>query len=109
MKNLGQKSLLGLIRFYQKWLSPMLGTNCRFQPTCSTYAKEAIEEHGSLKGTWLGTQRICKCHPLHSGGYDPVPSKEALLQKRLNKKYNSRLRGNDARRFEISMDDFSEM
>ena len=65
--------LLRLITFYQLTLSFLLGGQCRFHPTCSQYAKEAIELHGSIEGSVLGIRRICKCHPWHQGGYDPVP------------------------------------
>ncbi len=61
------------IRFYQYVISPLIGSNCRFQPTCSEYAKQAIELHGPLKGGWLALKRIGRCHPLGSSGYDPVP------------------------------------
>ena len=64
---------LGLIRGYQVFISPLLPPMCRFQPTCSNYALEAIANHGILKGSWLTTKRICRCHPWHPGGYDPVP------------------------------------
>lgn len=64
------------IRFYQLFLSPMLGSNCRFQPTCSSYMIQAIEEWGIFKGGWLGLKRIFKCHPWGSHGHDPVPKKE---------------------------------
>ncbi len=64
-----------LIRLYQKYISPLLGQNCRFTPTCSHYMVEAITEHGHLKGAFLGAKRICKCHPWHEGGYDPVVKK----------------------------------
>jgi len=67
---------LFLIRFYQKQISPFLGKNCRFIPTCSAYTYEAIETYGFLKGTALGIRRILKCHPFHKGGFDPVPKKE---------------------------------
>ena len=62
-----------LIKLYQKFISPLLGSNCRFYPTCSQYALDAINKYGVLKGLWLGIKRICKCHPLNDGGYDPVP------------------------------------
>ncbi|GBF11458.1 membrane protein insertion efficiency factor YidD [Tepidibacillus infernus] len=71
-----KKLLLILIRFYRKFISPMKPPTCRFAPTCSHYALEAIEIHGALKGSWLSAKRIAKCHPLHPGGYDPVPKKE---------------------------------
>jgi putative membrane protein insertion efficiency factor len=68
------------IRFYQYSISPLLGSNkCRFQPTCSHYTIEAIEEWGILKGTWMGIKRIFKCHPWGPYGYDPVPKKNKLL------------------------------
>ena len=64
-----------LIRFYRKFISPMKPPSCRFAPTCSQYAIEAIEVHGAVKGGWLSVKRISKCHPLHPGGFDPVPKK----------------------------------
>ena len=71
-----KKIIIYLIKFYQITLSPLLGSNCRFQPTCSQYMIEAINLHGVLKGERLGIKRISKCHPLGSKGYDPVPGKE---------------------------------
>ncbi|NRA20894.1 MAG: membrane protein insertion efficiency factor YidD [Oceanospirillaceae bacterium] len=68
-----QQFLLGLIKIYQMVLSPLLGTNCRFYPSCSSYTKEAIEVHGAGKGVYLGIRRILKCHPFHEGGVDLVP------------------------------------
>ncbi|MDO3378216.1 membrane protein insertion efficiency factor YidD [Geoalkalibacter halelectricus] len=64
---------LGLIRFYQYFLSPLLGPSCRFHPTCSQYSLEAISKYGVLKGLVLGTRRLLKCHPFHPGGFDPLP------------------------------------
>ena len=64
-----------LIRAYQLALSPLLGPNCRYYPTCSQYAIEAIETHGSLRGAWLAIKRISRCHPWHEGGFDPVPGR----------------------------------
>ena len=70
-----KRILLALIAGYRFFLSPFLGASCRFYPTCSAYAAEAIETHGALRGTWLAVKRISKCHPWHSGGVDPVPPK----------------------------------
>lgn len=67
--------LIGFIKFYQKWISPATPPTCRFYPTCSHYGLEALQTHGALKGTYLTTKRILKCHPLHPGGFDPVPEK----------------------------------
>jgi putative membrane protein insertion efficiency factor len=63
------------IRGYRYAIGPMLGANCRFFPSCSEYAQEAIERHGSLAGGWLAVKRLCKCHPYHPGGFDPVPER----------------------------------
>jgi len=67
------KIFLALIKFYQKHISPALGSHCRFQPTCSQYAFESISKYGAFKGIYLAIRRILKCHPFHAGGYDPVP------------------------------------
>jgi uncharacterized protein len=64
---------IGLLRLYQIVISPMLGSNCRFTPTCSSYAIEAIQKHGVARGAWLTIKRISRCHPYHAGGFDPVP------------------------------------
>jgi len=68
-----KRLLLWLIRSYQLVLSPFVGQHCRFWPTCSSYAIEAIEKHGAWRGSWLGIKRIARCHPFHPGGVDPVP------------------------------------
>jgi uncharacterized protein len=68
-----KKFFLLLIKLYKKGVSPLLGNNCRFYPTCSSYTYEAIEKHGVLKGIYLGMRRIIKCQPFHPGGHDPVP------------------------------------
>lgn len=68
-----KKLAISFVKLYQKLLSPLLGNNCRFQPTCSNYAIEAINRFGVLKGCWLAAKRIIKCHPLNAGGDDPVP------------------------------------
>ena len=64
-----------LIRFYQLIISPLLGCNCRFTPSCSHYALEAIETHGTYKGIWIGAKRLLRCHPFARAGYDPVPER----------------------------------
>lgn len=69
MPNLIVAALVG----YKRWISPMLPSACRFHPTCSDYMREAVERHGSLRGVLMGLHRLCKCHPLHQGGFDPVP------------------------------------
>lgn len=68
-----KKVLLKIISFYRRNISPAKPPCCRFIPTCSQYAMEAIEKYGALKGGWLAFRRIMKCHPFHKGGYDPVP------------------------------------
>ena len=70
------KIIIFLIKVYQVTLSPLLGSNCRFQPTCSQFMLEAITQHGVIEGLSLGIKRISKCHPLGPRGYDPVPEKK---------------------------------
>ena len=65
--------LIALIRIYQMGISPVLGNHCRFYPSCSQYACEALERHGVLRGGWLAIRRVLRCHPWHPGGVDPVP------------------------------------
>lgn len=61
------------IHAYRRWISPLKPPTCRFYPSCSAYALEALDRHGAVKGSWLAVKRICKCHPFHPGGLDPVP------------------------------------
>ena len=65
--------LLVLVGAYRRWLSPLLGPRCRFAPSCSAYAQEALTAHGAARGSWLALRRIARCHPFHPGGHDPVP------------------------------------
>jgi len=64
---------IAFIRFYQKFVSPGLPPSCRFEPSCSAYALEAVQRYGAFKGAWLGLRRLVRCHPWHPGGHDPVP------------------------------------
>ena len=64
---------LGLIRFYQMAVSPLIPSSCRFLPSCSSYGYESVARYGAVKGGWLAVKRIARCHPFSSGGYDPVP------------------------------------
>ncbi|MDD9893219.1 MAG: membrane protein insertion efficiency factor YidD [Gammaproteobacteria bacterium] len=68
--------LIGLVKLYQLTLSPLLGPSCRFTPSCSHYAIEALQTHGVFRGSWLAAKRISRCHPLNPGGYDPVPNRD---------------------------------
>jgi putative membrane protein insertion efficiency factor len=79
MKTIGQVLALplrGLVWIYRYAVSPLLGANCRFQPTCSAYAEEALRRHGAFKGGWLAIKRIARCHPWGGSGYDPVPGSD---------------------------------
>jgi len=68
-----KRVLIWLVRGYKRFISPLLPPACRFTPTCSEYALEAIQKYGALKGGWMAIRRILRCHPFHPGGYDPVP------------------------------------
>ena len=68
-----KRVLLALVRFYRRAISPLRPPSCRYTPTCSQYALEAIEKYGALKGGWMAFRRILRCNPFHKGGYDPVP------------------------------------
>lgn len=81
-----KRILLGFIRFYQRAISPHFPPVCRFIPTCSAYAAEAIERHGAVKGSWLALRRIIRCRPGGGHGYDPVPEKLTKLNKKGEKK-----------------------
>ncbi|MCF7988750.1 MAG: membrane protein insertion efficiency factor YidD [Methylovulum sp.] len=67
--------LIAIIKFYKYFISPLLGSNCRFYPSCSTYSLEALQRHGAIVGFYLTLRRLLKCHPFHEGGIDPVPEK----------------------------------
>ncbi len=68
--------LVVLLTGYRRFVSPLLGQRCRFYPSCSAYALEAVQVHGALRGSWLAVRRLSRCHPFHSGGLDPVPGRE---------------------------------
>ena len=72
--------LIGLVRVYRYLLSPWIGQHCRFHPSCSTYALEALERHGAWRGAWLTLARLGRCHPFHPGGEDPVPPRVSDLK-----------------------------
>lgn len=77
MQHLIQRLLIGLVQGYRWFLSPWLGSNCRFTPTCSTYALEALQTHGAGRGSALTLKRLVRCHPWCAGGHDPVPDANA--------------------------------
>ena len=74
-KKTAVRFLIFLVRLYQKTVSPLFPSTCRFYPSCSAYSIEALTEHGTLAGTWMTLKRILRCHPLSAGGYDPVRKK----------------------------------
>jgi hypothetical protein len=65
--------LAWILGVYKRWVSPLLPSTCRFHPTCSEYMRECVEKFGVARGVWMGMKRLCKCHPFHEGGFDPVP------------------------------------
>ena len=71
--SLPARVLVAPIRWYQRFISPALPASCRYYPTCSSYAVQALQQHGAFKGTWLAIRRLGRCHPWHEGGFDPVP------------------------------------
>jgi uncharacterized protein len=75
--NVAGMLIRGLIRGYQLLISPVLPPSCRFTPSCSAYAMEAVARHGAMAGSWLAVRRVCRCHPWNEGGYDPVPERDA--------------------------------
>ncbi len=77
MRAVISKLLINLIKAYRFVLSPWLGQQCRFHPTCSQYALQAVEQHGPYRGSWLAAKRLASCHPWHAGGIDPVPENHA--------------------------------
>lgn len=74
-----RKALILLLQAYRLLLSPLLGQHCRFYPSCSQYAIEAVEKHGALRGLWLTFKRLSRCHPWHEGGVDPVPEHDKTI------------------------------
>ncbi len=79
-----QKLLIAILRLYRLVLSPVIGSHCRFYPSCSHYAIEALHTHGTLRGLWLGTRRLGRCHPWNPGGFDPVPTAEPKRAEQIN-------------------------
>jgi len=73
LRLLPRRSLMAVVRAYQLMFSPLLPPSCRFTPSCSAYAHEALTRHGALRGSWLAARRLARCHPWNPGGYDPVP------------------------------------
>ncbi len=83
MRRLIQQLTVGVIRLYQRTLSRLLPATCRYRPSCSEYAVQAVQAHGVVKGLWLGLRRILRCHPFAAGGYDPLPLSGQGLEHRI--------------------------
>jgi len=83
LADLPRRALLALVRFYRFWLSPWLGSSCRFEPTCSAYALQALQQHGAAAGSYLTAHRLVRCAPWCDGGHDPVPALPPRLFSRL--------------------------
>lgn len=73
LRMIPRRVALALVSFYRKYISPMFPPSCRYVPTCSEYAMIALQRYGFIRGSWMAIKRICRCHPWHPGGYDPVP------------------------------------
>jgi putative membrane protein insertion efficiency factor len=73
-RSIAEVVLVGVVRAYQLLLSPLFGGSCRFAPSCSNYAVDALAAHGAVRGAWLSLRRLARCHPFHPGGFDPVPA-----------------------------------
>ena len=78
------RMLMAAVSGYRRFLSPLLPPRCRFEPSCSAYALEALRVHGAVRGLWLATARIARCHPFHPGGYDPVPPRDGCAKRPRN-------------------------
>ena len=76
MQRVAVHAAVACLRFYKRFLSPLLPSACRFEPTCSVYMMEAVQVHGVLRGVWLGLRRLSRCHPFHAPGFDPVPQRD---------------------------------
>lgn len=81
-RDVGRVIGVGAIRWYQRWISPLLPPSCRFTPSCSEYAAEAVGRYGFAQGGWLALRRLLRCHPFHPGGHDPVPPPEGTSERR---------------------------
>ncbi len=77
LEQLAQRALMAAVRGYRYFLSPLMASHCRFYPSCSSYALQALEQHGAVRGSYLAGRRLLRCHPFNAGGYDPVPGSGA--------------------------------